>query len=72
MPLTARNHQPDLILIAQRCYLTCPGRPPARAAAARGLTIWRDDPFTGPAERLLEIGIAGIVVDGQVHLTQQN
>ena len=40
--------------------------------ARADLTIWRDDPFTGPAERLLEIGIAGIVVDGQVHLTQQN
>jgi len=42
--------------------------PDARA----DLTIWRDDPFTAPAERLLEIGIAGVVVDGQVHLTQQN
>jgi len=36
------------------------------------VTIWHDDPFTAPAERLLAIGVAGIVVDGQVHLTEQN
>lgn len=70
--MAARNDQPNLILIAQRCYPMCPGRRPARPAAARGLTIWRDDPFTAPAERLLEIGIAGVIVDGQVHLTEQN
>jgi len=40
--------------------------------ARADLTIWRDDPFTARAERLLAIGIAGVVVDGQVHLTQQN
>jgi predicted amidohydrolase YtcJ len=36
------------------------------------LTIWRDDPFTAPAQRLLEIGIGGGGVGRQGHLTEQN
>jgi predicted amidohydrolase YtcJ len=37
--------------------------------APADLTIWQDDPLTAPREALLELGIAGCVVDGQLHLS---
>jgi len=35
--------------------------------APADLTIWQDDPLTAPREALLELRIAGCVVDGQLH-----
>jgi predicted amidohydrolase YtcJ len=38
--------------------------------APADLTLWRDDPLTAPLESLLELRIAGCVMDGQVHLSK--
>ena len=37
--------------------------------APADLTLWHDDPLTAPPQTLLDIRIAGCMVDGQLHLT---
>jgi predicted amidohydrolase YtcJ len=40
--------------------------------AVADLTLWHDDPLTAPPEALLDLRIAGCVVDGQPHLTDHD
>jgi predicted amidohydrolase YtcJ len=51
---------------------TAVGSPALAGTLAPGapadLTLWRDDPLRAPVESLLELRIAGCVVDGQLHL----
>jgi hypothetical protein len=40
--------------------------------APADLTLWHDDPLTAPPEALLDLRLAGCVVDGQPHLTDRD
>jgi predicted amidohydrolase YtcJ len=57
---------------AAACVAAPPGSGTITPGAPADLTIWHDDPLTAPPEELLEIGIAGCVVAGQVHLGEDS
>ncbi|MCK4342938.1 MAG: amidohydrolase, partial [Phycisphaerae bacterium] len=65
----------DALLAFTRGAALASGNPAPTGTLAPGapadLTIWADDPFRACPAELLQAGILGCVVDGQVHLTAE-